>query len=129
MIGDVFRLLVDQKDDDDGKERITPRGSIVIISAMQQPADNPYIVESWETGGWWFFSQLELDREAILIDRIQPPKQGDYLGLGENHTTIDAVHEEGIGVWLVEDNQGEDFRVIRDPYNDNDIRRAWKLAP
>ena len=60
----------------------------------------------------------------------QRPALGDYLGLGnECHTVIHTAH--GIvapDVWLVEDHHGEDFRVTRDPDNDNDIRYAWKLA-
>ena len=129
-VGDVFRLLTRQVDDDDhGQERETPRGSYVVVSGIQQPADNPYIVGCPATGGWWFFSQAELEVQAELTDPIRPPEQGDYLGLGgERHTVIDAIHEEGIGVWLVEDNHGEDFRVERDPDNDNQVRRAWRLA-
>ena len=129
-VGDVFRLLTRQVDDDDhGQERVMPRGSYVVVSSIQQPADNPYIVSCPATGGWWFFSQAELEGQAELTSPFRPPEQGDYLGLGgERHTTIDATREEGTGAWLVEDEQGEDFRVERDPDNDNDIRRAWRLA-
>lgn len=130
-IGDVFRLLTRQVDDDDhGRERETPRGSYVVVSGIQQPADNPYIVSCPTTGGWWFFSQAELEGQAELTSPIRPPEHGDYLGVGnECHTTIDAVHEDqGNGTWLVEDKHGEDFRIVRDPDNDNDIRRAWRLA-
>lgn len=129
-VGDVFRLLTLQIDhDDNDNERVTPRGSYVVVSEIQQPADNPYIVSCPKTGGWWFMSQAELDGQAELTDPIRPPEKGDYLGLGgERHTTIDAAREESIGVWLVEDIHGEDFRVVRDPDNDDQVRRAWQLA-
>ena len=66
---------------------------------------------------------------ACGLRQQKQPKQGDYLGLGgELHTTIDHAHRYENGAWLVEDNTGEDFRVVRDPDNDNGIRQAWKLA-
>jgi hypothetical protein len=129
--GDAFRLLKTQTDDADNQARETPEGALVIISRIEADnTDNPYVVCCHATGGWWFFSQAELEREAELVDAIRPPAQGDYLGLGnECHTTIDAEHGcQGNGEWLIEDDHGEDFRVVRDPGNDNDERRAWRKA-
>lgn len=130
-VGDTFRLLAGQSMDEGHGERKTPAGSLIVIFRIDpDTAPTPYIVKCYNNGAWWFFSQDELEREAELIDAIRPPEQGDYLGLGgELHTTIDASHGmKEAGTWLVEDNRGEDFRVVRDPDNDNDIRRAWRLA-
>ncbi len=131
-VGDAFRLLLLQIDHDESdNERVTPAGSIVEVSYIAaENTCNPYVVSCPANGASWFFSDGELEREAELIAATRPPAQGDYLGLGgERHTTIDAIGANlGNGTWLVSDDHGEDFRVKRDPGNDNEIRYAWKLA-
>ena len=57
-------LKVDQTDDDDGTERVTPAGSIVEILDVTRDSPNPYTVGCPETGGTWFFTAAELDAET-----------------------------------------------------------------
>jgi hypothetical protein len=58
----------------------------------------------------------------------QQPGRGDFLNLGgERHTVIDIVIEKQPAGYLIETNTGEHYVVQRDPANDNQVRRAWKL--
>lgn len=70
------------------------------------------------------------ERNAADRELGEQPGKGDYLGLGEErHTTIHVARNLlASGAWLVEDDCGEDFQVVRDPDNDNELRRAWRLA-
>ncbi len=70
------------------------------------------------------------ERNAANRELGGQPSRGDYLGLGdERHTSIDVAHKLlASGAWLIEDNCGEDFQVVYDPNNDNELRRAWRLA-
>jgi hypothetical protein len=64
------------------------------------------------------------------LAKPQRPALGDYLALGnECHTVINnAMHLAAPNVWLVTDHCGVDYRVTRDPDNDNELRYAWRLA-
>jgi hypothetical protein len=65
------------------------------------------------------------------LARIWPdaPRPGDYVSLGgERFTTVDHVCTYGAGACLVCDIHGVDYTVERDEQNDNQTRRAFKLA-
>jgi|GEM_PF-3507825 len=72
-IGDQFVLLIEQLDDDDGIERITPVGSVVTILPIFPKQEAAYVVGCPATGGSWFFSEPELDAQCR---RVRLTKQG-----------------------------------------------------
>ncbi len=66
------------------------------------------------------------ERKAADEELGSRPMKGDCVSMGECHFGIDEIEQEG-DAWKIINDEGEEFYVIRDPGNDNELRRAWKL--
>lgn len=66
--GQRLRLTKEQVDDNDGEERVTPAGSIVVIErGLDRTDGSHYAVGCPETGAMFWFDKAELDAETESI--------------------------------------------------------------
>jgi hypothetical protein len=73
--GDTFTLLEEQTDDNDGTPRTTPAGSEIVIERIEPDnLENPFVVLCRATGGWWFFSRAELERQEFRKGSQELPR-------------------------------------------------------